>query len=119
LLIRDAAYEALPKSVRAELHERFADWLAQRGGVVELDEIVGYHLEQAVAYRRELGQPANGLAARAGELLAAAGRRALWREDRRAASVLLGRALELPRPLQLDTVLVADVAEPSFVDHSR
>ena len=26
LLIRDAAYEALPKSTRAELHERFADW---------------------------------------------------------------------------------------------
>ena len=28
LLIRDAAYESLPKATRAELHERFADWLA-------------------------------------------------------------------------------------------
>ena len=27
LLIRDAAYDALPKAVRAELHERFAGWL--------------------------------------------------------------------------------------------
>src|SRR5262249_22761619 len=27
LLIRDAAYEGLPKATRAELHERFADWL--------------------------------------------------------------------------------------------
>ena len=27
LLIRDAAYDALPKAARAELHERFADWL--------------------------------------------------------------------------------------------
>ena len=27
LLIRDAAYESLPKATRAELHERFADWL--------------------------------------------------------------------------------------------
>ena len=27
LLIRDAAYEAIPKELRAELHERFADWL--------------------------------------------------------------------------------------------
>ena len=26
-LIRDAAYEAAPKALRAELHERFADWL--------------------------------------------------------------------------------------------
>ena len=30
LLIRDAAYEALPKEVRAELHERFAGWLVLR-----------------------------------------------------------------------------------------
>ena len=27
LLIRDAAYDGLPKATRAELHERFADWL--------------------------------------------------------------------------------------------
>ena len=31
LLIRDAAYDALPKATRAELHERFAAWLEQRG----------------------------------------------------------------------------------------
>ena len=30
LLIRDTAYEALPKATRAELHERFADWLARQ-----------------------------------------------------------------------------------------
>ena len=52
LLIRDAAYDALPKATRAELHERFAAWLEERGtGLVELDEIVGYHLEQAYRYR--------------------------------------------------------------------
>jgi class 3 adenylate cyclase len=45
LLIRDAAYDSLPKSVRAELHERFADWLVSHTELVELDEIVGYHLE--------------------------------------------------------------------------
>ena len=31
LLIRDAAYDSLPKAVRAELHERFADWLDEHG----------------------------------------------------------------------------------------
>ncbi len=30
LLIRDAAYESMPKATRAELHERFADWLERR-----------------------------------------------------------------------------------------
>ncbi len=53
LLIRDAAYESLPKATRAELHERFADWLAAHE-LVESDEIVGYHLEQAHRYRAEL-----------------------------------------------------------------
>ena len=56
LLIRDAAYNALPKATRAELHERFADWLGEHGStLVELDEVLGYHLEQAFRYRSELG----------------------------------------------------------------
>src|SRR5262249_22681451 len=55
LLIRDAAYDGLPKSVRAQLHEALANWLDERAGdLAERDEIIGYHLEQAYAYRREL-----------------------------------------------------------------
>src|SRR3989442_10139504 len=93
LLIRDAAYDALPKASRAELHERFAAWLEQRGEeLVELDEILGYHLEQAAHYRQELGQADPTLAERAGARLAAAGRRALWRGDDRAAERLPLRA---------------------------
>ncbi len=112
LLIRDAAYDALPKSSRADMHERFAGWLEQRGkDLVELDEIVGYHLEQAAHYRHELGQPATTPAERAGNRLAAAGRRALWRGDERAAAGLLERALELTRPARLDVVLELDLAE--------
>ena len=61
LLIRDAAYESLPKATRAELHERFADWLEQHE-LVEGDEIVGYHLEQAYRYRAELDPAAPNLA---------------------------------------------------------
>lgn len=57
LLIRDAAYDGLPKATRAELHERFARWLEQAGpGLPELDEIAGWHFEQAVRYQRELGR---------------------------------------------------------------
>ena len=119
LLIRDAAYESLPKSVRAELHERFADWLVSHTELVELDEIVGYHLEQAVGYRRELGQPVEELAERAAERLAASGRRALWREDRRAARALFERALELTRPFRLDVLLEVDLAATLFIEDSR
>jgi class 3 adenylate cyclase/tetratricopeptide (TPR) repeat protein len=96
LLIRDAAYDSLAKATRADAHERFAQWLEQHGvGLVELDELLGYHLEQAHRYRAELGQPDPQLARRAHEHLAAAGLRADAREDLRATANLLGRALAL------------------------
>jgi class 3 adenylate cyclase/tetratricopeptide (TPR) repeat protein len=96
ILIRDAAYDALPKATRADLHERFAGWLEENGpGLIELDEILGYHLEQAARYRSEVGQPADALAADAGSRLTAAGKRAAFRGDFIAARRLLGRALDL------------------------
>jgi class 3 adenylate cyclase/tetratricopeptide (TPR) repeat protein len=97
LLIRDAAYDGLPKAVRAELHERFARWLQDAGaGLAEVDEIAGWHLEQAVRYRRELGQEVDvDLIGGAASRLHAAGRRAAARTDAAAASSLLARALAL------------------------
>jgi len=97
LLIRDAAYESLPKSTRAELHERFADWLSTHD-LVERDEIVGYHLEQAQGYRAELdgSDPVlDGLKRRASAHLAAAGEGALERGDFNAGRSLYARATAL------------------------
>jgi predicted ATPase/class 3 adenylate cyclase len=100
ILIRDAAYRSLPKETRAQLHERYADWLERAAGerVHELEEIVGYHLEQAHRFLGELGHGANGtaeLAERASKWLESAGRRALRRSDRPAAVRLLERAVAL------------------------
>ena len=83
LLIRDAAYDGLPKAERARLHELFARWLEQHAGeLLELDEIAGWHLEQAVRYQSELGQDADpGTAHDAAEHLHAASRRASERCD--------------------------------------
>ena len=93
------------------MHERFAAWLeGLASGFVELDELAGYHLEQAWRYKHELGEPDAALATRAGARLAAAGRRALWRSDYRGAASLLERALELTRPLRLDVHLELDLA---------
>ena len=111
-LIRDAAYDALPKAVRVELHERFADWLVTHGRpyIIELDELLGYHLEQAARYKSELGHPDPKLAERAGEVLAVAGRRALWRGDIRAAASLLERALTLTQPARPQLTLELDLS---------
>jgi class 3 adenylate cyclase/tetratricopeptide (TPR) repeat protein len=97
LLIRDAAYESLPKATRAELHERFADWLSTHD-LVERDEIVGYHLEQAHRYRAELDPEdplLRDLAARASRYLGEAGRAALDRGDYNAGRSLLRRAIAM------------------------
>jgi class 3 adenylate cyclase/tetratricopeptide (TPR) repeat protein len=111
LLIRDAAYEALPKTARADLHERFARWLEEHGAeLVELDEIVGYHLERSWLYRAELGARDDGvLAAAARRRLTAAGERALSRADNVAAANLLGRAAGLIPPDEIDVGLEYDL----------
>ena len=98
LLIRDAAYDAVPKSQRAELHERFADWLEGVAGdaVAEQEEIVGYHLEQAYEYLTQLGpthERSASIGVRASARLAASGRRASARGDAVAAANLLRRAV--------------------------
>jgi class 3 adenylate cyclase/tetratricopeptide (TPR) repeat protein len=94
-LIRDATYIAMPKHLRAELHEHFAGWLDEHDGE---DELVGYHLEQAHRYRADLGVRDAALATRAGELLGAAGIRAAARGDAAAALTLLRRSLALLAP---------------------
>jgi class 3 adenylate cyclase/tetratricopeptide (TPR) repeat protein len=100
LLIRDAAYEAMPKETRTQLHERYADWLERVAGerIDEQEEILGYHLEQSYRYRVELGrvdQEARSVAHGAAGHLAAAGRRASERGDASAAANLFARAADL------------------------
>jgi class 3 adenylate cyclase/tetratricopeptide (TPR) repeat protein len=100
LLLRDAAYAALPKADRASLHERLALSLHDRfrSRVREIEEIVAYHLEQAYHLRLELApldEHGRRLGAQAGALLASAGSRALARQDIPAALTLLERAAAL------------------------
>ena len=119
LLIRDAAYDALPKSVRADLHRRFAAWLETRGReLVELDEILGHHLEQAARCLDELGRADPELSLAAGDRLALAGSRALSRGDRRSAAALLERSLGLTRRYRLDVHLELDLAR-AYEDEPR
>jgi class 3 adenylate cyclase/tetratricopeptide (TPR) repeat protein len=120
ILVRDVAYEGMPKAVRAEAHERFAAWLEGKAGAwpPEYEEILAYHLEQAASYGREV-RPGDGradeLARIASERLASAGRRALERGDVLAAANLLERALGLHSAADAGRVdLIADLFECYF-----
>ena len=97
LLIRDTAYESLPKAERAELHRLFADWLERKvqSEPHQYEEIIGYHLERAYRYEAELGTIDPELGGRAAVHFAEAGQRANDRRDGPAAVSLLERALSL------------------------
>ena len=130
LLTRDAAYASVPKETRVDLHEQFAGWLEAGAGTraTEYEEIIGYHLEQAVRHLRELGRLGGRdtvLGARAGRWLSAAGRRSLARDDMSAAANLLERAAAMlestdpERPALLRDLATALVARGRFEDAER
>lgn len=111
-LIHDATYEAASKELRADAHERYADWLEQRAGehVLQYEEILGYHLEQAHRFRGELGRADTALARRAADRLGAAGRRALARGDVPAALNLLGRSIALVEDARAEVLYALGIA---------
>ena len=112
LLIRDAAYDAIAKQSRAELHERFGAWLERAAGdrATEYEEVVGYHLEQAYLCLVELGladDAARALAREAARRLGSAGRRAFTLSDPTAGIKLISRAVALlpaDDPLRVELV---------------
>ena len=131
ILVRDAAYQSLLKRARATLHERFVEWAEpvnrDRGRETEFEEILGYHLEQAVRYRSELGpldDAGRAIAARAAAKLGSAGRRAFARGDTPAACNLLRRATALlptnaPARVELIGELADALMEEGHFDEAR
>jgi DNA-binding SARP family transcriptional activator len=115
VLIQDVAYRAIPKELRAELHERVGTRLERATEAGAAEEIVGYHLELAFRYRAELGELRDDdwrLARRATRCLSASGRRALLTGDARAAVNLLSRATSLtPADDPVRLVLLPDLAD--------
>jgi class 3 adenylate cyclase len=99
-LIKDAAYHSLLKRTRAELHQRFVDWADRMAPerVMEYEEILGYHLEQAFLILAQLGridEHTRAIGVRGARYLASAGHRAMARGDMPAAASLLHRAAHL------------------------
>jgi class 3 adenylate cyclase/tetratricopeptide (TPR) repeat protein len=98
--MREAAYERVPKRVRADLHERLADWLesADEGSALLGGEVIGSQLEQAYLTLSDLGPHdvrSREIGRRAAEHLSAVGVKALRRSDMRRAASLLERANSL------------------------
>jgi class 3 adenylate cyclase len=105
-LIREAVYEAMPKALRADLHETVAARLDGEGAAPAL---IGFHLERACLLRQELGRWDESLQKRAGHLLRLAAEETLSRTDAPATIALLVRARALlpTDDRELPAVLIA------------
>jgi class 3 adenylate cyclase/tetratricopeptide (TPR) repeat protein len=126
-LIRDAAYESLPKAARATLHERHASWLAGLAEAVpEPDARIGFHLERASRLAREAGSGSDqvhDLAVRGGERLAEAARQAHRRGDLAGEIGFLERAVGLlgavePAAVELLPALGSALTEAGTFDQA-
>ncbi|MBZ5736982.1 AAA family ATPase [Nocardioides mangrovi] len=103
VMVRDAAYDALPKAARADLHLRFAARLEGSGAVAgsERTAFVAHHLERAARLRRELSPrdpDTDELTLRAARSLATAAEEARDRDDVGVARALLEQAIDLRPP---------------------
>ena len=127
ILLRDVAYQGILKAQRADLHERYADWLEREAGerVSEYQELLGHHLERSFRNHAELAPIAEGrreLAIRAARHLGASGTRALARGDIRPAVNLLERAVSLlpdDDPARRDLTLKLGIGLAESGDLSR
>lgn len=101
-LIRDAAYGAISRELRADLHQRLAMWLESQDPAPP-PEVIGHHYEQAVRSLEGMGtdDQRRQLATHAADLLQEAGASAHARRDMAAAADLLWRAWLLLKSLRV------------------
>ena len=96
-LIRDAAYNGIPRPQRIRFHERLAEWteLLSPDRAVDRAEMLAHHYSCAYQLARETGADTRSLAPAAMRALRAAGDRAVALQDFPAAEGYFRRALML------------------------
>jgi class 3 adenylate cyclase/tetratricopeptide (TPR) repeat protein len=94
-LLREVAYDSLPKRERRRLHERVAEGIEGSEPSAKHAQQTAFHLEQAALAARDLDPSDTEPARRAAAALSRAGDLARWRMESRAAIDLYERALVL------------------------
>ena len=95
-LVRDVAYQQIPRSPRADKHVAAARWVEQRAGerVADHAEILVHHYGEALGLARSAGDARPDIESGLTRNLVLAGDRA-WQLDTLAAEAYYRRALEL------------------------
>jgi class 3 adenylate cyclase/tetratricopeptide (TPR) repeat protein len=95
MLVRDVAYERIPRRRRAEKHELAAEWIDGTGRPTDHAETFAHHYAQALRLSQTSGRETAQLVDKARVALAEAGDRAAALKSFRAAARFYGEALEL------------------------
>jgi predicted ATPase len=94
-LVREVAYEQIPRLERADKHFASADWIESLGRPEDHAEMVAYHHSSALRFAEASGQPTDELAVRARLALREAGERAFSLSAFPSAARLYSDALGL------------------------
>jgi DNA-binding SARP family transcriptional activator len=95
VLLRDVAYEQIPRAARGEKHRRVAEWIESLGRPEDHAEMLTHHYVHAVEYAGAAGPVDPALAERARLALRAAGDRALALASYAAAARYYRAALDV------------------------
>ena len=121
VLIRDVAYESLPRRDRTDAHAAVAGWIEETAGdrAGEMAELLAYHLSTAVALSRDTpGGPSEDLRAAAFRWLLRASDEARRRLVVRKARRLAEEALDLASGDLERTDALEMLARAFFADYS-
>ena len=122
VLIRDIAYESLPKSTRAAKHQVVARWLEREAGdrPEDLAATIASHYEAAARYQLDLGEVvSDDLARQAYTWARAAGERSLRVGDAAEGTRWYACALDLVEPARVPIVERAHLWESYALSSSR
>jgi class 3 adenylate cyclase/tetratricopeptide (TPR) repeat protein len=121
VLIRDVAYDSLPRRERTEAHAAVAGWIEETAGdrAGEMAELLAHHLSTAVAFARDIpGGPAEDLRSTALRWLLRASDGARRRLVVRKAQRLAEEALELASGALDRTDALELLAEAFHLDYA-
>ncbi|HEU0305243.1 MAG TPA: adenylate/guanylate cyclase domain-containing protein [Gaiellaceae bacterium] len=94
-LVREVAYEQIPRVQRADKHRRAAEWIESLGRTEDHAEMLAHHYLRALELARAAGQPIVGMADRALSVFIEAGDRAFALNSFATSARYYGEALAL------------------------
>jgi len=94
-LLRDVAYDQIPRARKAERHRRAAEWIDSLGRAEDYAELLAHHYLAALDYGKAAGEDVTDVVDRARQALQSAGLRAMRLSANERSVEYFSRAIDL------------------------